>query len=148
MAAARLVRESLHGIGLESWVKTTGGKGLHIVVPIVPQHDWSDCLAFARTVAGEIMEHDPRRFTLKFSKRGRSSQILIDYLRNNRTNTSVAAYSARARATASVSVPVSWEELTARLKPERWTIRRVPKLLATRKDPWAGYFRAKQRLPI
>ena len=148
VAAARLLRTSLQSIGLESWVKTTGGKGLHIVAPIVPAHDWSDCLAFAKAVAGEIVEHDPRRFTLKFSKEGRASQILIDYLRNNRTNTSVAAYSARARETAAVSVPIAWEELTTRLKPERWTIRTVPKLLLSRKDPWAGYFRAKQKLPI
>jgi bifunctional non-homologous end joining protein LigD len=148
VAAAHLVRESLTGIGLRSWVKTTGGKGLHIVVPIVAAYDWSHCLAFARAVAGEIVGHDPKRFTLKYSKQGRSSQILIDYLRNNRTNTSVAAYSARARDSAAVSVPVSWEELTGRLKPERWSIRSVPTLLRARKDPWAGYFRARQKLPI
>ncbi len=148
VAAAHLVRESLSGIGLRSWVKTTGGKGLHIVVPIVAAHDWDDCLAFARAVAGEIAGHDPKRFTLKFAKQGRSSQILIDYLRNNRTNTSIAAYSARARATAAVSLPISWEELTGRVKPERWTIRSVPMLLKARKDPWAGYFRARQKLPI
>jgi bifunctional non-homologous end joining protein LigD len=148
VAAAHLVRDSLADIGLTSWVKTTGGKGLHIVVPIVPAHEWSACLEFARTVATEIAAHEPRRFTLKFAKAGRSSQILIDYLRNNRTNTSIAAYSARARATATVSVPITWEELTARLRPERWTVRTVPKLLAARKDPWARYFRAKQRLPI
>jgi bifunctional non-homologous end joining protein LigD len=148
VAAARVVRRALDGIGLESWIKTTGGKGLHIVVPITPVHDWSECLAFARTVAAEIVGHDPDRFTLKFSKQGRSSQILIDYLRNNRTNTSVAAYSARARATAAVSLPIDWEELSARVKPERWTIRTVAKLLKTRKDPWRGYFRARQKLPV
>jgi bifunctional non-homologous end joining protein LigD len=99
IAAARLVRNSLQAVGLESWIKTTGGKGLHIVVPIVPKHDWSDCLAFARAVAEEITAHDRKRFTLKFARKDqRTSQILIDYLRNNRTNTSVAAYSARARA--------------------------------------------------
>jgi bifunctional non-homologous end joining protein LigD len=147
--AARLVRDSLQTIGLESWIKTTGGKGLHIVVPIVPAHDWSECLAFARTVAEEIAAHDRARFTLQFAhKERRTSQILIDYLRNNRTNTSVAAYSARARATASVSMPIAWEELTIRLKPERWTIRTVPKVLAARKDPWARYFRVRQKLPI
>ena len=147
--AARLVRQALQAIGLESWIKTTGGKGLHIVVPIVPKHDWSDCLAFARAVAEEIAAHDRERLTLKFAhKQQRTSQILIDYLRNNRTNTSVAAYSARARGSAPVSMPIAWEELTSRLKPERWTIRTVPKLLATRKDPWAGYFRARQKLPI
>ena len=146
--AARLVRASLEGIGLKSWLKTTGGKGLHIVVPIEPRHDWSECLAFAKSVAGEIVEHDPTRFTLKFSKRERSAQILIDYLRNNRTNTSIAAYSARARATASVSIPIGWDELDVQLKPERWTITTVPRALRARKDPWAGYFRRRQALPI
>lgn len=148
VAAAHLIRASLEGIGLDSWVKTTGGAGLHVVVPIVPAHEWSVCLAFARTVAGEIVEHDPTRFTLKFGKSGRASQILIDYLRNNRTNTSVAAYSVRARAAATVSMPVAWEELTARRRPERWTLRTVPKMLEARKDPWTGYFRARQKLPV
>lgn len=148
IAAARLVRSSLQTIGLESWVKTTGGKGLHVVVPIVPRHEWSDCLQFASAVAGEIAEHDPTRFTTKFAKQGRASQILIDYLRNNRTNTSIAAYSVRARAGAPVSIPLSWDELTTRLSPRRWSMRATPKLLAARKDPWAGYFRARQRLPI
>lgn len=150
VAAAHLLRESLAGIGVRSWAKTTGGKGLHVVVPIQPAHDWSACLEFARAVAAEMAEHDARRFTVRFSKGARQAQILIDYLRNNRTNTSIAAYSVRARPTASVSVPVFWEELTPALRPERWTVRSVPKLLATRKsaDPWAGYFRAKQRLPL
>ena len=148
VAAAGLVRASLKGIGLNSWIKTTGGKGLHIVVPVVPAYEWSACLAFARAVAGEIAAHDPRRFTLKFGKSGRTSQILIDYLRNNRTNTSVAAYSARARGTPTVSMPIAWEELTPRLRPEQFSIRTVPKMLKARKDPWAGYFRARQRLPV
>jgi bifunctional non-homologous end joining protein LigD len=148
VAAARLMRASLQSVGLESWVKTTGGKGIHVVVPIVPKHDWSDCLAFARAVAAQMAEHDAKRFTTKFSKQGRESQILIDYLRNNRTNTSIAAYSARARAGGTVSVPIAWEELTSRLRPERWTMKTTPKQLAARKDPWAEYFRARQTLPI
>jgi bifunctional non-homologous end joining protein LigD len=146
--AARMVRAALRTLELDSWLKTTGGKGLHIVVPIVPSHDWSRCLAFARAFAGEIAAHDPSRFTTRFAKSGRSRQILIDYLRNNRTNTSVAAYSVRARDGASVSVPVDWDELTPRLEPEKWTITTVPRRLARRRDPWASYFRAKQQLPI
>jgi bifunctional non-homologous end joining protein LigD len=147
VAAAGHVRQALQGLGLKAWVKTTGGRGLHIVVPIMPERDWSDCLAFARTFASEIAKHDPRRFTTTFAKHKRERQILIDYLRNNRTNTSVAAYSARARAAATVSVPIAWEELTARLRPDSWTMRTVPKLLAARKDPWAAYFRTRQTLP-
>jgi bifunctional non-homologous end joining protein LigD len=146
--AARLVRQALAGIKLESWVKTTGGKGMHVVVPIAPSHDWSACLAFSRAFAAEIVSHDPTRFTTKFSKAGRAMQILIDYLRNNRTNTSIAAYSVRARATGAVSVPIAWDELTPRLNPQRWTMKTVPRFLKDRRDPWAGYFRAKQRLPL
>jgi bifunctional non-homologous end joining protein LigD len=144
--AARLVRTSLRALGLESWIKTTGGKGLHVVVPITPKHDWSACLAFARSFASELAAHDPDRFTTKFSKSGRETHILLDYLRNNRTNTSAAAYSARARAAATVSVPISWDEVTPRLNPERWTIKTLPRRLKTTKDPWASYFRKKQAL--
>jgi bifunctional non-homologous end joining protein LigD len=146
--AARLVRKALQGLRLESWIKTTGGKGLHIVVPIAPKHDWPVCLSFARSFAAELATYDPDQFTTKFSKTGRDTLILIDYLRNNRTNTSVAAYSARARANATVSVPISWEELTPRLNPERWTIATLPRRLKTLKDPWADYFKKKQRLPL
>lgn len=146
--AARLVRKALKALHLDAWIKTTGGKGLHIVVPIVPAHDWTVCLAFARSLASELAAHDPSRFTTKFSKSGRSKQILIDYLRNNRTNTSVAAYSARARATATVSVPISWDELSTRLRPERWTIQTVPRRLKTVRDPWAAYFKTKQKLSL
>jgi bifunctional non-homologous end joining protein LigD len=146
--AARLLRRALEVLRLKAWIKTTGGKGLHIVVPIVPTHDWSVCLGFARAVATQIVEHDPARFTTKFAKTGRERQILIDYLRNNRTNTSVAAYSARARAGATVSVPITWEELSPRLNPARWTIRTLPRRLKTLDDPWAAYFRAKQKLPV
>lgn len=147
VAAARMARESLRTIGLESWLKTTGGKGLHVVVPIAPEHDWSVCLEFARQIATAWAEDDPSRYTIKFAKRGRESQILIDYLRNNRTNTSVAAYSVRARAQATVSVPIDWDELTPRLRPAQWTIKTVPRRLAGLSNPWAGYFRSRQPLP-
>jgi bifunctional non-homologous end joining protein LigD len=146
--AARFVRKALQGLRLESWLKTTGGKGLHVVVPIAPAHDWSVCLAFARSFAAELASYDPNRFTTKFSKTGRDTLILLDYLRNNRTNTSVAAYSARARPNATVSVPIAWDELTPRLNPERWTITTLPRRLKTLKDPWAGYFKKKQSLPL
>jgi bifunctional non-homologous end joining protein LigD len=145
--AARLARTTLADLGLESWLKTTGGKGLHIVVPIVPRHEWSVCLDFARSLAASFVEHDPGRYTTSFAKRGRERRILIDYLRNNRTNTSVAAYSLRARPNATVSLPLSWDELTSRMRPERWTIRTVPRRLPSAPDPWLGYFRTKQVLP-
>ncbi len=146
--AARLLRRALQALSLESWIKTTGGKGLHIVVPVVPARDWSACLGFARAVATQIVEHDPSRFTTKFAKTGRERHILIDYLRNNRTNTSVAAYSARARAGAPVSVPIAWDELSPRLNPARWTIRTLPRRLKTLDNPWAAYFKTRQKLPV
>ena len=145
--AGKLVRKALQTLRLESYAKTTGGSGLHILVPIVPERDWSECLAFARGLAIAIERHDPRRFTTRFAKSGRERQILLDYLRNNRTNTSIAAFSARARPGAPVSVPVSWSELTTRLDPLRMTVRTVPRRLARlSRDPWEHYFRVRQRL--
>src|SRR5204863_8044671 len=95
--AAITVRDLLDSLRLKSWVKTTGGKGLHVVAPIARHRDWSECLAFAKAVAESLAHHD-RLYTTAFAKKGREHKILIDYLRNNRTNTAVAAFSARARA--------------------------------------------------
>ena len=145
--AARVVRETLNALGLRSFVKTTGGRGVHVVAPLTPSADWNVCLAFARGVAETMARHDPTRFTTRFAKRGRERRILIDYLRNNRTNTSIAAYSLRARPGAPVSVPLAWNELTARRGPERFTMLTVPRRLATlRIDPWQEYWRARQRV--
>ncbi|MGH7823275.1 MAG: DNA ligase D, partial [Candidatus Binatia bacterium] len=85
---ARLVRARLERHGLQSFVKNTGGRGLHVVVPLVPERDWSECLAFARSLAEEIVRHDPQTYTTAFAKAGRERKILVDVLRNNRTNTS------------------------------------------------------------
>jgi bifunctional non-homologous end joining protein LigD len=113
----------------------------------VPERDWKECLAFARGLALAVERQYPRLYTTRFAKAGRESKILLDYLRNNRTNTSIAAFSARARPGAPVSVPVSWDELTPRLDPLRFTVRTVPRRLARmRVDPWDGYFRSRQRL--
>ncbi|MFL5433565.1 MAG: DNA ligase D, partial [Myxococcales bacterium] len=90
---------------------------------------------------------DPRRYTTTYARAARERLILLDYLRNNRTNTSVAAFSPRAREPAPVSGPVAWDELGARLDPASFTVQTVPRRLARlRKDPWAGYFRSRQRL--
>jgi bifunctional non-homologous end joining protein LigD len=137
----------LETLALESWVKTTGGRGLHVVVPIEPRHDWSVCLEFARAAAEALVRHDPAQFTKNFSKQGRERLILVDYMRNNRTNTSIAAFSTRAREGATVSVPLSWSELTPRLDPASFTVETVPaRLKRLARDPWTGYFEARQRL--
>jgi bifunctional non-homologous end joining protein LigD len=145
VAAAKVVRDVLQALELESWVKTTGGRGLHVVMPITPARDWSECLEFSRSVSEAIERTDPQRYTTTFAKAGRQQKILIDYLRNNRTNTSVCAFSPRARPGAMVSMPLEWRELAA--GPERWTLLTVPQRLKRRKsDPWAGYGTASQRL--
>jgi DNA primase len=96
-------------LGLESWVKTTGRRGLHVVVPIRPSRDWSECLDFARNVSEAIERTDPI-YTTTFAKAGRERKILTDYMRNNRTNTSVSAFSPRARPGALVSMPLEWRD--------------------------------------
>lgn len=144
-SAGRLVRDLLKTIGLESWAKTTGGHGLHVVAPIKPERDWSECLAFARDVAGVIERTDARLYTTTFAKAGREGKLLIDYLRNNRTNTAVAAFSTRARPGALVSMPVAWRDLAG--GPERWTmLTAMARLKRTKTDPWAGYWTSTQRL--
>jgi bifunctional non-homologous end joining protein LigD len=141
------VRAALPALKLQAIVKTTGGRGLHVVVPLVPARPWTECLAFSRGLAEVIVRHAPRAFTTAFAKKGRERKILIDYLRNNRTNTSVAAYSTRARPDATVSVPLAWDELDPGSGPERFTTRTVPRRLSVlRHDPWAGYEVARRPL--
>jgi bifunctional non-homologous end joining protein LigD len=144
---ARVVRQVLRTLGLESFVKTTGGRGLHIVVPLAPSLEWAACLDFSRAVA-ELIEHsDPTVYTTTFAKSGRSNKILVDYLRNNRTNTSICAYSTRAKPQATVSMPLTWKELSSGLDPAEFTLRTTPRRLARlRKDPWADYWNTRQRL--
>jgi len=148
IAAARRTRELLAALELDSFVKTTGGRGLHVVVPLVPRADWTECLDFARACAETLARRDPATFTTRFARAGRERTILVDYLRNNRTNTSVAAYSTRARPSAPVSVPLAWSELTPARTPDRFTIRTVPARLARlARDPWNGYAACRQRIP-
>lgn len=145
--AARRVRAAMAALGLESFVKTTGGAGLHVVAPLAPT-PWRACLAFARALAEALARHDPRTFTTRFAKRGREGVILLDYLRNNRTNTSVAAYSVRARPDATVSVPLAWDELDGKKRPERFTVRTVPRRIArSTTDPWASSWGLAQGIP-
>lgn len=144
---ARLVRSVLKTLRLESFVKTTGGAGLHVVVPIAPQASWDECLAFSREVAEAIVRTRPERYTTAFPKAGRERKLLIDYLRNNRTNTSIGAFSTRARPGATVSLPIAWEDLTPRLRPDRFTVQTVPALLARqKKDPWERYWKSRQKI--
>jgi bifunctional non-homologous end joining protein LigD len=142
--AARHVRDILKTLGLASWVKTTGGRGLHVIAPVTPSRDWSECLALSRAV-GELLERtEPQTYTTAFAKAGRERKILIDYLRNNRTNTSICAFSPRARPGAMISMPVDWTEL--KRGPGPWTLTSVPGRLKRRADPWAGYWTSRQKV--
>jgi bifunctional non-homologous end joining protein LigD len=145
---ARLVRSILEGHGLRSFVKTTGGKGLHVVVPLAPGPSWDACAAFTRRIAETIAAEQPTAYTANMAKAARPGKIFLDYLRNLRGATSVAAYSTRAREGATVSTPLDWDELDARLQPDRFTIESVPRRLAElRRDPWEGYRVRAQSLP-
>ncbi len=147
VAAARVVRAALAALDLESFPKTTGGRGLHVVVPLVPSASWAQCLAFAHAVAARMEATDPGLYTTEFAKAGREHKLLIDYLRNNRTNTSVAAWSPRARPTAPVSMPVGWRDVTPAFDPSTFTLPTLVTHLSRRRtDPWAGYWTCRQRL--
>jgi bifunctional non-homologous end joining protein LigD len=145
---ARRVRTKLEELGLASFVKTTGGKGLHVVVPIDVGPDWDRCASFSRNVAVELAADEPALLTANMSKSERTGKIFIDYLRNVRGATSVAAYSTRARPEAPVSVPLAWDELGRRTGPDEYTIATIPKRLTRLAgDPWAAYWTTRQRLP-
>jgi len=139
IAAARELRDRLERHGLAAFVKTSGGKGLHVVAPLVPRADWACVKNFARTMARQMAADSPGRYVATISKARRRGRILIDYLRNQRGATAVAAYSARARPGAAVSAPLHWEELDTGLGPAWFTIRNMPTRLAVlAADPWDG----------
>ena len=145
--AARLMRDVLRAVGLESFVKTTGGKGLHVVVPMAPVLTWDASLELSRAIAGLVVKQHPRRYTTALPKAGREKKILLDYLRNHRGATSVAAFSTRQRPTATVSVPIAWDELGTGLRSGDFDIITVPQRLAKLgADPWAGYWNNPQTL--
>lgn len=145
--AAWIIRDSLRANGLTSFVKTTGGKGLHVVIPIARRYSWDRVGQWCQARVDALVAANPLRFTGNLSKRARRGKIFIDHLRNRQSATSVAAYSARARRGATVSVPIFWEELTANLRPEQWTIRSVPeRLRQLQEDPWAALSAMRQAL--
>jgi bifunctional non-homologous end joining protein LigD len=145
--AARDVRARLAKMKLKSFVKTTGGKGLHVVLPIAPA-DWDAAKDFAHGIADAMEADNPQRYVANMAKKKRENRIFVDYLRNGRGATAIAPYSTRARPGAPVAVPLSWEELGSLKAPNQFTVLNVPKRLARlKRDPWAGIGKIKQKLP-
>jgi bifunctional non-homologous end joining protein LigD len=138
--AALEVRERLAAFSLESFVKTTGGKGLHVVAPVARRLSWDEHKAFAIALAEAMAQDAPERFTANARKAQRRGRIFVDALRNARGATAVAPYSPRAREGAPVATPVTWSELQHGLDPRSFTVARVgERLAALRSDPWEGY---------
>lgn len=135
--AARETRERLKAAGLEPFVKTSGGKGLHVVAPLKPKAEWPAVKAFTKGIADAMAADSPERFVSTITKSKRRGKILIDYLRNQRGSTAVAPYSTRARPGAAVSMPLSWQELGPGIGPAYFTVANTPTRLASlATDPW------------
>ena len=144
-SAACEVRAALKRRGLVSFLKTTGGKGLHIVVPFAPGPSWAEAKAFARDFANTLATAEPDRFTINSRKIARPGHIFLDYLRNDETASAVAAYSVRARPGAPVSVPIDWKELSDLESGDAFKIKDA---LKRRKDPWTDMAKvSRQPLP-
>ena len=145
--AALELRQRLEAMSLAAFVKTTGGKGLHVVVPITPGPDWPTVKRFAKDTAGQMAADSPDRYLTRISKAERQNRILIDYLRNDLTSTAVAPYSTRSRPGAPVSTPLVWEEVTPALDPSAFSLATVPARVKDRGDPWARIDEVRQDLP-
>jgi bifunctional non-homologous end joining protein LigD len=143
--SARLMRALLEDLGLTSFVKTTGGKGLHVVVPLRRRSSWDDVKRFTQGLAAHVARTMPARFTDKMAKPRRKGKIFVDYLRNARGATAVAPYSLRARAGAPIATPLHWDELTRGLDPGKFNLKTASRLRA-RADPWLGYFDLAQSI--
>jgi len=147
VAAAREVQERLARVKLKSFIKTSGGKGLHVVLPIKPT-PWDAAKDFAHAVAAGMAADEPGRYTATAAKSKRNKRIFVDYLRNSREATAVAPYSTRARPGAPVSTPIEWSELGTLKGSNQFTVLNLPaRLKRLRDDPWADIGRCRQTLP-
>jgi bifunctional non-homologous end joining protein LigD len=149
VSAAFELRELLGDLNLESFVKLTGGKGLHVHVPILPLYDWDQVKSFAQGLALELVSRNPKKYVANMSKKLRKGKIFVDYLRNGYGATAVVPYSLRARDLSTVALPLEWSELKKIKGPQEFTMKRAQrKILARKKDPWSGMLKLKQRIEI
>lgn len=147
VAGAREVRELLKSQGLETFVRTSGGKGLHIVVPLVRRSTWAQVSQFAEAVARALAAERPDKYTANMSKAKRKGKIYVDYLRNQRGATAIASDSTRARPGAPVATPLDWDELSSESLLDKFTVESVPRRLSRLKhDPWQRFFDVRQSL--
>jgi bifunctional non-homologous end joining protein LigD len=146
--AALEIRDRLEKVGLESFCKTTGGKGLHVVTPLTTGPDavaWPAAKNFAHIICAQMASDSPKKYLDTMAKKDRVGRIFLDYLRNDRTSTAVAVLSTRARPGAPISMPIHWKEVKATLQPERFNVRTGPDILRKSK-PWADYARSARSL--
>ena len=145
--AAQLTRTLLDELGLVSFCKTSGGKGFHVVVPLSRQAGWDEVKAFSQAVAQHMAATLPKHFAAKMGPQNRKRKIFVDYLRNSRGSSTVAAFSARARPGLGVSVPLAWEEVSSTTGGDQWNIANLQgRLESLRQDPWADYAKTRQRI--
>ena len=146
--AAFEVRSRLAALDLASFVKTSGGKGLHVVLPLEPKVGWDEAKTFTQSIAEAMAKAQPERYVAKMSKTARRGRIFVDYLRNGRGATAVAPYSTRALPLASVSTPLAWDELSEGVRADHFKIDNLRQRLdVLRDDPWPDFFTLRQRLP-
>jgi len=145
--AAFDVRKRLRAVGLESWIKTTGGKGLHVCVPIERRLGWDDFKGWSKAFADKLAHDEPKLYTANMAKSARRGKIFVDYLRNGRNATFICAYSPRAREGAPVSTPITWEELAHGVDPKVFTTSTIPARLGRlERDPWKGIYEHEQSI--
>ncbi len=140
--AAQIMRAFLDELGLPSFLKTSGGKGLHVVVPVKPEYGWDTVKAFSQAIVRHLAGTLPERFAFKSGPKNRVGKIFIDYLRNGRGATTICAWAARARPGLGISVPLEWDELATLKSSAQWTVMNVHTRLDKGNDPWSGYAKA------
>jgi len=146
-SAAVEVRDFLTELGFKTFLKATGGKGLHVVAPLTPKLGWDEVKGFAKAVADALATARPDRYTANMAKKVRTGRIFVDYLRNQRGGTAICNYSTRARKGATVAVPLRWDELKGLATAAPYTVKTLPaRLKALKKDPWEGYFSTRQSI--
>jgi bifunctional non-homologous end joining protein LigD len=145
--AATLVRTLLAELSLQSWLKTSGGKGLHVVAPLTPRADWDTVKGFAQAAVQHLARVIPQRFVAKSGAANRVGKVFVDYLRNNHGATTAAAFSARARPGLGVSMPIAWDDLGSLKRADQWNVRNAREHLSFQAaDPWADYAACRQTL--